>query len=169
MTVSESPQAAAEAWVKRVLVDGDLLGVWPRTDPTFRLCLTQAWVWANRSKHELADRDHEGLAVALAESTPNDSLWPAFVNVQLNELRSLLAFDPDVWGISERSRPVSPVYEWVFFAPETIQPEAVATVMVVLLHRTAESWLVANLGDTAPPEPSWPPQPRPWKPVIDLD
>jgi hypothetical protein len=166
---AQTPQEAAQAWVRRLLVHSDLEGAWPQTDPDLRLCLAQAWVWANRTKPSFATVDQQALAAALAEPTPDHPLWPAFAAIQLAELRDVLAIDLESYGVSDLSRPVAPDYEFVHFAIGTIEPEATAVALIVLLHRTDEGWLVANIGDTSPPLPAWPPQPQEWKPVIELN
>jgi hypothetical protein len=165
--MSQTPQEAALWWMRRILIDSDFAAAWPRTDPDFRLWLAQVWVWVNQPK--LRDVNHEAVAIALAESEPTHPLWEPFAAIQLAELRDVIAVvDLERWQVSDISRPTTPDYEFVHFATGAIEPGQIAPVVVVLLHRMEESWFVANIGDTMPPEPSWPPRPREWKPIVEL-
>lgn len=163
------PVAAVLEWIQAVFDEGDMRASWPLTDPGYRLCLAQAWVWANRGQEALSTYDLELLAEEFAEVACRHPLWGAFAETTLEE-HTVLEFDLESWGFASRPRPVVPDYELVFLIRtdgETVLITEPTDVRAhpFLVHHTPGGWRFAGYSGIVP-EPSWPPKPPPeWSPA----
>jgi hypothetical protein len=139
---------------------------WPKTDPNLRLCLAQAFLWANRHHVTVSAYEPEETATALAGVTFDHDLWEAFAETQLQELYDAWAeFFSGHYGVASRPRPVGIDYELVKFvqlegdAPVVITEPTFVQAQVFLMHQVDGAWLVAGFGVDTPPEPGWPSTP----------
>jgi hypothetical protein len=155
---SGGPVAAAKRWLEDVVVRRDVRSAWRRTDPDYRLALTQAIIFLNEDHSLLMGYDRDELAHALAEAQPTHPLWDSFdallTEEFLNDLREVRA---ENWK-SVSPRPIAPGYELVLFPREAggelDPPEIYAH--GVLLHFREGRWLVAGLSERQA-VPGWPP------------
>jgi hypothetical protein len=160
------PVAAVYEWVELIHA-GDLRAAWPKTDPTLRLVLAQAWLWANRGHATVIPYDREEAAESLAGTRFDHDLWPAFEETQIGEFAEQWPdFPSDEWGAASRPRPVPPDSEVVMFmrtGGEVIQiTEPTLMETFPFLMRLADGeWLVESFSSERP-KPGWPPEaPRP--------
>jgi hypothetical protein len=158
------PVTAAADWLYLV-TSGDLRQAWPRTDPTLRLVLAQAWLWANRSHVLVRPYDIEEAAPRLAGLTFDHELWPHFEETQVGEFAENFGdYDRSRWGAGSRPRPIPPDYEIVKFFDTDGQvlhfdePTFIEGGIKLLVRSTPEGWVVAGFGEE-PPVPGWPPEP----------
>jgi hypothetical protein len=161
------PVAAAVDFLA-LIAERDLRAAWPKIDPNLRLCLTQAWLYANRSHPVVANYDGEQVAGALADLSFDHELWLPFEETQLRELREWMGdFHPSTWGAASRPRPIGADTELVKFFPtggevlliET--PTLLENGLALLMRRTPDGWLFAATS-AVEPTPGWPPDvPRP--------
>lgn len=167
-----SAVAAGRAYLKAVN-EGDIEEVWICTEPTLRLVLTQAWVYANGQHSDLISLDQEKLAQDLASLTTPCSFQDEFFATQLREMQDAFQmYDDDQWGAAEKPRHFGLDYELVIYMEtggdslifqEGMSPPAIP----LLMRRIASSWKVANF-HAAYPIPGWPPTSEPLE-NLDLD
>lgn len=168
----EGPVTAAHQFLRIVLLHRDFRSAWRRMDATLRLCIAQAWLWANRKSIDpvLQDAAHDldGSAAALASEEPAETaLWEAFATTQQRNLVETLMTstrDPSRLAAASRPRPVADDLELVLFVDSQhgdhmiYRPDATRILYRMLMRRTDRGWLVAGLMSDKPPLPGWPPQ-----------
>lgn len=152
---------------------GKIEELWLRTEPTLRLVLAQAWVFANQEHPALAGFEHEQLATDLADLTIPCPLQEDFFSTQLREMQdSFQNFDAEQWGAAERPRRFGLDYELVIFM-ETggdiliFQNGMSPPTIPLLMRRIGPNWKVANF-HASYPIPGWPPGVEPL-PGLDVD
>ena len=161
------PVVVVADWIGAVFGDLDLRVAWRLMDPSYRLALAQAWLWANRAhpSHRGIDLDEAAAGISAAES--RHPLWPPFEDSQMKEFLELeITFDG--WGFASRPRPVAPDYELVKFLHTGTADEVFVTEPtqmmghLFLMHHVAGRWQMAGFG-SSPLEPGWPPT---WAPPL---
>jgi hypothetical protein len=154
------PVEAAKSWLEDILQRADVRSAWLKTDPDFRLALTQAIIFLNEQSPLLEDQDRDQLAQALAEDSPDHPLWESFAELLTQEFLNDLGEIRIAHRMEATPRPIAPGYELVLFphaqieAPATDPPEMRAH--GVLVHFRQGVWLVAGLSERRA-VPGWPP------------
>jgi hypothetical protein len=159
---------AAHYWFVAV-EEGDFGRVWAGVDPTFRVVLAQAWLWANREISEVASHDPEEAAEALASDAPGHELSDDFVDTTLDKFQTAWPWlHTDHLAAASAPRVVAPDYEAIVLTP-TLEgdqgyvvngPTLIEPALRVLMHRVDGRWLVAGFYTDEFPFPSWPPRDR---------
>ncbi len=154
------PVEAAKSWLEDIVLRRDVRAAWRRTDPAYRLALTQAIIFLNEQNPLLSGEDREALARDLAVEDPIHPLWQSFAGLLTEEfLQDLGEISAENWG-RVTPRPIAPGYELVLFAhagdstPADYPPEM--TSHGVLMHLRDDRWQVAGLSER-PAVPGWPP------------
>ena len=154
------PVEAARSWLEDILQRADLRSAWSKTDPDFRLALTQAIIFLNEQSPLLEGQEREQLAHALAEDHPDHPLWDVFAELLTQEFLNDLGEIRVEHRKEATPRPIAPGYELVLFPhaliaePASDPPEMRAH--GVLVHYRDGVWLVAGLSERRA-IPGWPP------------
>jgi hypothetical protein len=141
---------------------GDMQEVWRRTEPTLRLILAQAWIWANRSHPGLVEVNREELAASLSDLRQTHHLKEDFFATQLREMQDAFqGYDEERWGAAEKPRRFGMDYELIIFmetAGEVLifQEGMSPPSLPLLMRRIGPTWMVANFVPSYP-VPGWPP------------
>jgi hypothetical protein len=152
------PVQAVLNWLDDILTRSDVRSAWRRTDPDYRLALTQAIIFLNDDHPMLTGHDKDELASALAEEEPNHPLYESFANLLSEEfLNDLAEIRDDNW-MAATARPIAPGYELVMFPREQGHAGAPAEMFAhgILVHWRDDRWLVAGLSERRA-VPGWPP------------
>jgi hypothetical protein len=158
-----SPAAAAMDWVNGFLSRG-LGAVWARTDPDLRLAVTQTFIMTNRAHPEIAGQDRDRLAARIVHADRSDG-WTGDVLDHLDdEFRKGMPgwFLGGRCGVPSQPGPVTPGYELVLFLETNggrlrMDRSGWIRAQKLLMHHTADGWLVASFGEEVP-TPGWPPR-----------
>jgi hypothetical protein len=145
---------------------GRMRQLWEELEPSLRLVLAQAWIFANRDHPRLAGLDRDELASELAKPRPKHKLTRDFFATQLDEFRhAYSAYDEETWGAAERPRRFGIDYELVILM-ETggdgidWRPDMRRPSFPFLLRRILGRWRIANFKPEFP-IPGWPPTSKP--------
>ncbi len=153
------PVEAAKGWLEDIVLRRDVRAAWRRTDPSYRLALSQAIIFLNDHSPLLEGQDREALARDLAAEEPIHPLWNSFAELLSEEfMQDLGEVNVENWG-RITPRPIAPGYELVLFAHGDREPGSFPAEMSshgVLMHLSDGRWLVAGLSER-PAVPGWPP------------
>ena len=156
---ADSPQQAAIDWVHTVAA-GDFNAVWHGMETDNRLCLTQQWVWGNRSHPAIESWDRDQLACVLTAGDTTCPLWPAFAEAMADYIASgmaALAAAP-LYALGD-PRPLDLDTELVLLTHEhwdgSRKWDQIAG-RAFLMELVAGRWLVAGFW-TSRATPGWPP------------
>jgi hypothetical protein len=148
----------AREWLKRVLIERDVLAAWTLTTPEYRLALVQAIIYLNEQNPLLGMYERDDLAHGLAATEGDHPLWSSFATLLLDE------FLVDLSGVevenlrSATARPIAPDLELVLIPHEAEDPTDPPEMLAhgVLMKSYGKQWLVAGLSGR-PAVPGWPP------------
>ena len=169
LSIRESgPSDIAWNWLNAVC-SGHYETAWELSEPNWRLCRVQAWLWNNKWLWDNSETaiygDRDEIATALASSDVRHPLWLPFVQTEEKHFRDTWKdVQPDKWGIASNRRPTGKGYELVVFAPlgpyqhgYLLHAAAYINNLRLLMHETEGGWLMASHISVAPPSPGWPP------------
>ena len=157
------PVAAASHWMTLAAITGDVRAAWPLTDPTFRLVLGQAWIWANREHPIVVGHDFDVAAASIASLDFDHALWDQFAATQAREFTwKHQGFSLETWGVLSRPRLVPPDCELVLYAETggeviTLTERTDVIAVQLLMRTTDEGWLTAGFSEHRL-QPGWPPK-----------
>jgi hypothetical protein len=159
-----TPVMAVRQWLSAIFDRSGWTEAWETSDPTFRLCRAQAWLWNNKAHPHLARLDLGALAQAWAAGDPRDpEMWRSFAAIEVAAYRRAWGSlgNPAAWGAAAQPLPMSPDTEVVLLFPTvteaTVLTAATTVAAVHFLVRLSDRWRVLNAGRPNPPRPGWPP------------
>jgi hypothetical protein len=160
----ETPQEAAQRWVKALMDDADLAAAWPLTDPVLRLVLAQDWVWTHRHHPMIGhERSWDDIARGLAAVPPASGLWDTFATELVRRYQKMWeGFSAHTWATWDQVEVVGLDLEMVTFLesdgePVRFEPGRSALARRFALRHTDEGWMVASVSGDQMFVPGWPP------------
>lgn len=157
--------AVAFEWAE-AMIRGDYKHAWFLSDPNWRRCRAQSWLWNNRALVEQLGGDRDALTDRILRAPDDDELWHNFVEVEKDQFRDAWrGIDLDQWGVASRSRPTGKNHELVILTPTgrfqqgyiVREQVMLPSTLNLLMHQTEDGWLLASHASVAPPTPGWPP------------
>lgn len=155
--------SAAWNFINCVYMDQRIDAAWPFIDPTLRLCWVQSWIDANGQAISEDGYDRETVAAALKVTRPRHPLWRNFQRVWLRDLRGLIDFDPETYGIGSNARVLAVDTELLYLQDKSglidsrWEAGTERTVFPIVMRYASGQWRVLNFGSDTVPEPGWPP------------
>jgi hypothetical protein len=150
----------AREFVEQIWGEKSLTRAWPLVDPLLRHCLSQHWLYNNRSDLAASGWQVDEVTAAFMADQPSHPLWHHMERVQLRDLHSTWD-DLRSWGSGTATRLYGPDIEAVTFFPpglKVFEPGATSVMYQFLMRYDVEAgWRVLNLWDYFP-EPGWPPR-----------